>query len=166
MVTTFELITSILPRFNDVDQVFTKDQLFTLFCYMIITKEQESLIIENPNQFISDEDEDFTDKDLKNWICELKEELIDQRSLLGPVLEVKDMFLSNNNPLINEVESEGLKNYFYMKCCEIGLYLFGDLIEDALKLNYIEDLKVDQTITDIIIPALKEDKVTLSLQIR
>ena len=156
LVALVELTTILVRQTDGGERLFTKDQIFTLFCYMIITKEQETLVIEDPNQFIEDEDKDFTEKNLKDWICELKEELIDEYSLTLSILQTKNMLLETRNPLLDEIENEEIKELFHLKLCEIGFYLIGDLAEEGWKVQYSQVFELDSTITDIIIPTLKQ----------
>lgn len=67
LIQLIELSTTLLKFEESEDSFINSNQMYTVLLFMIITKEQEELLLNDPNQFISDEENEFTSKDLKSW---------------------------------------------------------------------------------------------------
>ena len=65
---------------------------------MLVTDDQMTQILEDPNQFVSDEDNEFTVKDIKSWCNDFIHEVIDQHKQTKMVLPIVDYFLTANYP--------------------------------------------------------------------
>ena len=67
LIQLIEFTTTLLQWTESEDLKITAEQIYTVLLFMTMTKEQEELLLIDPNQFVSDEDNEFTSKDLKGW---------------------------------------------------------------------------------------------------
>lgn len=135
--------------------------------YMVIPTSQCLQFLEDPQQFITNEEYEFTIKELKSWCSDFMHELVDQHSLLTKILKNIDNFFSYDNLLVNSQTSDIEKHYMMMKSTEIGFYCLGTLNDEIQ--NNIDDLEIDfdNIARDIIIPLLtNSSEIPLYLQCR
>lgn len=81
-----ELTTTLLKLEETEDDFLNVNQMYTVLLYMNITREQESLFQDDPNQYISDEDNEYATKDLKSWANDFMNEVIDQHEEKIPII--------------------------------------------------------------------------------
>ena len=123
---------SLLQEEDDDYERENSNQIYTILLYMIITTEQEDLLNNDPNQFISDEDNEFSTKELKNYCMDFIIENIENHEGISVILSaVERLLLQPVNENYNlQTPSSDSKNYIYQndspkfksKCIEVGLY--------------------------------------------
>ena len=119
LVQLVELATTLLEWVSEDGEFITEKHMYVVLLYMTMTREQEQLMLEDPNQFISDEDNEFTTKDLKSWCSDFMFEVIDQHAKVQYVLNAVEKLLVSN-----EDDSHLTSNTeeFQLKKKEAGLY--------------------------------------------
>lgn len=159
-----ELATTLLKTEEEGDDFLSANQVYTILLYMTITKEQEMLLAEDPNQFISDEDNEFAAKDLKSWANDFMNEVIDQHEDKIPlILQAIERLLVRNQEQQSQAQEGDLNGHFYdnktpefgMKWIESGLFWLGNLPDGI----WIEEAMIDDNtltiIENIVIPILE-----------
>lgn len=157
LIQLVELATTLLQFVDDDSDTLSPEHIYTILLYMTITSEQESLIREEPNQFISDEDNEFTQKELKTWCSDFMFEVIDQHSKLQSVLSAIEMLLVQDNPdeLLDSSEEYLVDNKnFKFKKIEVGLYCLGKLASIINEEGQSIDFNIITVLEQIVAPIL------------
>ncbi|CAI2378702.1 unnamed protein product [Moneuplotes crassus] len=159
-----ELTTTLLKLEETEDDFLNVNQMYTVLLYMNITKEQESLFQDDPNQYISDEDNEYATKDLKSWANDFMNEVIDQHEEKIPIiLQAIERLLIRPEETKHSSTNTDSREFIYcedsvefrMKCIEAGLYCLGNLPDGIQSNNNCVDSSILTIIDSIVIPYLQ-----------
>ena len=165
LIQLIEFTTTLLQWTESEELKISAEQIYTVLLFMTMTKEQEELLLIDPNQFVSDEDNEFTSKDLKGWWIDFVFEIIDQHSQLPLVLNAVEKLLVNDTDSDSLLRNSTLQ--LNLKQKEVGLYWLGQLacvIKDEAESTNFNIINVVKT---LVYPILKDPhNQPLYLQLR
>ena len=142
----------------------TENQILTIIMFMMIKQDKINMIESDPNQFISDEENEFTIKEIRSWWIDFILELIETLDNLQAVIKVVGkLFILNNKEILSNINKNYNENNkiillednpeeFQIKRKEIGIHWLGelsDIIED--KIDEI-DFSISVVLNSIIVP--------------